>query len=219
MANQGMVSISAGSLDDLTASIAPGVVRSAAISALERTKTSARAEAGRLITSVWNISRGNLERTASGRDRITVSGRVSDDLTAEIQFWAGGISLFYFGAKEYQLTAAQTKQTAKRLGKAYKAGNKQRVGIKVQLLRGGKVAMLRQFFARVRYGKGDGVHVGVFRRVPGRYKTGSAKMIESMSVGIATMVNQPKVLQPLTVFIQDTFAKRMQHELQRRGYA
>ncbi len=218
MAKQGLVTVKVDVNKAVYASLDPGVVATCAKAAIGRTKASAKAEAVRLITSVWNISRSNLERTGNGNERITVTGTVTDDLKAEITFWAGGISLFYFGAKEFRLTAARSKQQAKRMGKAYTKGTKELLGIRVQVQRGGKVALLRQFFATVRAGKSGGTHIGVFRRAPGRYRTGNAKMIESEAVGIATMVRQPKVMQPLTAFIADTFDKRMRHELARKGF-
>lgn len=192
----------------------PRKVQASAKAALGRTKTSAKAEASRLITSVWNISKRNLETTATGKPRIDVSGSVSDDLTATITFWSGGISLAYFGAKEFRLTAARSRQTAKRMGEQYTKGSKMLLGIRVQTMKGGKVALLRQFFATMRSG-----HKGVFRRDKrgGKTKAGNAKIVESSAVGITTMVSQPRVLMPLKRHIADTFNTRLTHELKRRG--
>ncbi len=198
------------------------IVASAAKSALERTKTSAKSEAVRLITQRWNISKRNLEYKNSGSERITVSGRVTDDLTATITFYSGGISLAYFGAKEYRMAGGSLRviNRVKSVTAGARSQKKARelVGVKVQVLKG-KTATLRQFFAAVKYGKGNGVHLGVFRPDPagGRYQTGSRRMIESQSPGVGTMVKHPLVMAPLKNFIYDTFGKRMTHELKRRG--
>lgn len=214
MSSKGAVSITLTGVKELMSRLDPKNVVASAKPALERTKSSARTEAVRLITSVWNIKKKDLETTRTGKQRIDVTGRVGDDLTATITFWSGGISLVYFGAKEFRLTAARTRQTAKRMGQKYKAGSRELLGIRVQTLKGGRVALLRQFFATMRSG-----HKGVFRRDRrgGKTKAGNPKITESSAVGIATMVNQPRVLRPLKQHIEETFAKRLTHELKRRG--
>lgn len=209
-----MISIRLDGVKELMDRLDPVKVQSAARAALERTKASSKSESVRLITSVWNIKKRDLETKASGGERIKVSGSVGSDLTATLTFYAGGISLVYFGAKEFRLTVARSKQTAKRMGQTYTKGSKTLLGIRVQPLRGGKVDMLRQFIGKVKYGKDkSGVHIGVFRRL------GKARLpiIESQTVGVTTMIRQPKVMQPLQQFITDTFNKRLVHELQRRG--
>jgi hypothetical protein len=214
MSSPGFVSIKLEGVDKLLKSLDPQKVQGAAKAAIGRTKTSARSEASKLITSVWNIGKRNLETMATGKPRIEVSGGVGNDLSATITFWSGGISLVYFGAKEFRLTAARSRQTARRGGQAYSKGAKTLVGIRVQTLRGGPTAMLRQFFSTMRSG-----HKGVFRRDPagGKTKAGNARIIESSAVGIATMVNQPRVLPKLKQHILDTFQKRFTHELKQRG--
>lgn len=202
-----MISISVSGDKALMARLDPKKVQSAAKAAIGRTKTSAKTEATKLITRFWNISKSNLETTATGKPRIEVSGRVTDDLKATITFISGGISLVYFGAKEFRLTVARSKQTAQRLGQKYQRGTKELLGIRVQTLRGGRVALLRQFFATMKSG-----HKGVFRRDE---RSGKTKIIESSAVGIGTMVSQPRVLKPLRLFIFDTFERRMTHELKR----
>ena len=221
MSSQSAVSIKVSGIKEAMQALDPKKVVSAGRAALGYTKSSARSKAVQLMTQTWNISKKNLEQTASGKPRIEVSGKVGDDLSAIITFWSGGISLAYFGAKEFRLTVARSKQSAKRMGQKVAKGQKTLIGVRVQTLRGGRVALLRQFFARVKSGGGAGVHLGVFRRdsAGGRYKTGNAKMVESASVGIATMVNQPRVLKPLTEHITDTFNKRFAHELKRQGFS
>jgi len=207
------ISIKLEGLDDLLKRLDHRKVIASAKAAMSRTKSSAKAEATRLITSVWNISKRDLETTATGKPRIEVSGSVGDNLSATITFWSGGISLVYFGAKEFRLTAARSRKTAKHMGQAYTKGSKTLVGIRVQTLKGGPTAMLRQFFATMRSG-----HKGVFRRDPagGKTKAGNAKIVESSAVGITTMISQPRVLPKLRQHIQETFEKRLTHELQRR---
>jgi hypothetical protein len=209
-------------IDDLMKRLDGRLVTSASKSALERTKTSAKSEAIRLITQRWNISKRNLEYKSSGSERIAVSGRVNDDLSATITFYSGGISLAYFGAKEYRMAGGSLRVISR--SKSVTAGMRSQkkardlIRVKVQILKG-KPTTLRQFFAGVKYGKSNGVHIGVFRPDPagGRYQTGSRRMIESQAPGVGTMVKHPQIMTPLKSFIYDTFEKRMTHELKRRG--
>lgn len=214
MPSKDAFSIKLEGVKELMERLDPRKVHASAKSAMGRTKSSARAEATRLITSVWNIKKRDLETTRTGKQRIEVSGSVGDDLTATITFWSGGISLVYFGAKEFRLTAARSRQTSKRMGQTYTKGSKTLVGIRVQTLKGGPTAMLRQFFATMRSG-----HQAVFRRDKrgGKTKAGNAKIVESSAVGITTMISQPRVLPKLRQHIQETFIKRLDHELKRRG--
>lgn len=218
-----MISIKVEGVNELMQRLDPRKVQSAARAALERTKTSAKAEAVRQIRQVWNIKKRDLEYKASGAERIKVSGRVSDDLTATLTFYSGGISLAYFGAVEYRMAGGLLRRIDRRTGstasKKMQRQAKQMVGIRVQV-RKGKTTMLRQFFASVKYGKKEpGVTTATFRRDPagGRYATGTARMIKTTSPGVGTMVSDPKVMKPLERFITDTFNKRITHELKQRG--
>lgn len=208
-----MFNVELKGLPELMKRIDPNKAKSAAKSSLERAKSAAKSEATRLAQKYWNISKRNLEYKASGAERIKVSGRVNDDLTATLTFYSGGISLAYFGAKEFRLTVTQSKATAKRMGQAYRKGSREMVGVKVQIQKG-KTTTLRQFMTTVKYGKDkSGSHAGVFRRA-GKDRL---PIYESQSVGITTMISQPKIINPLRTFIADTFEKRMVHELTRRG--
>jgi len=214
MATKEAFSIKLDGFDELQKRLDPRKVQAAGKAAMGRVKSFARTEAVRLSTGVWNITKRNLETTATGKPRISVSASVTNDLSATITFWSGGISLVYFGAKEFRLAAGRSKQTARRMGIAYAKGSKALVGIRVQPIKGGKVAVLKQFMATMRSG-----HRGVFRRDPagGRTKAGNAKIVESSAVGITTMISQPRVLQPLKRNIVETLNARITHELKRRG--
>lgn len=215
-----MISIELKGVDDLLKRFDPIKVTAAARAALERTKTQARTQAVREIQKHWNIKKQDLEKKASGKPRIELSGRVNSDLSATITFWGGGISLAYFGAKEYRIKGGQTRVTDRVKSTVKKTTRRDIVGVKVQIEKG-KTTTLRQWMAAVKYGKGDrvGYHLGVFKPAPGggRYKTGNRKMIESQSISIISMVSDPKVMQPLKAGIIDTFNKRLEHELKYRG--
>lgn len=205
-----MVTVEIKGINELMQRLDPRKVQSAARAALERTKTSAKAEAVRQIRQVWNIKKKDLEQKASGAERIKVSGRVGEDLTATLTFYSGGISLAYFGAREFKISARARKAMAAKRGQPYRSG--QRTAVRVQVMKG-KTTTLTQFFGKVKFGKDkSGTHRGVFRRTG----KGRLPIIESQSVGVATMVNQPRVMKPLQQFIADTFNKRITHELKQR---
>lgn len=208
-----MITVKITGLKEAMARANPKQVRQAAKLALGRTRDSVAAEAGRLITGKYNISRKDLLNKASGAPRIQVSGRVGDDLTATISFRAGGISLAYFGAVEYRKSSAGLVKIGRKLSKAVRRGE---IGVTVQIEKG-KTTRLRQFFAAVKYGKGEkaGTHAGVFRRA-GR---GRLPIIESKTISPASMIRKPELLEPLTRFAQGEFRKRFSHELKRLGVA
>lgn len=218
-----MITIKIEGINELMQRLDPRKVQGAARAALERTKSSAKSEAVRQITKVWNIKARDVEYKSSGNKRLTVSGRVNEDLTATLTFYSGGISLAYFGAVEYRMAGGVLRRVDRRTGstasKKMQRKAQQMVGVSVQV-RKGKTTRLRQFFATVKYGKKEpGLRTATFRRDPdgGRYKTGTARMIKTTSPGIGTMVSDPKVMKPLQQFISDTFNKRITHELKQRG--
>lgn len=191
----------------------PKNVEKAARFALTRTRDQGKNEAVRLMSSTWNISKKDLTTKASGASRITTSGSIGSDLTANIDFWSGGISLAYFGAIEYKFNRGQMVKTNRKMGKVMKRA-RQLPAVQVQAVRGGKTAHLKAFFAAVKYGKADGggYHMGVFAR----HKSGARLPIyERKVVGVATMIRQPKVLDPLTAYCQNLFSDRFDHEWKR----
>lgn len=189
----------------------PRKVLKAAKLAMSRVQSSTPIEASRLIRGKYNINNINLLNKASGKPRIQVVGKVTDDLTATISFLAGGISLVYFGAVEYRRTSAGMTKRSRKGTTAIKRG---KVGVKVQIEKG-KTTRLRQFFAGVKFGKGSatGTHLGVFRRL-GKERFPIA---ESAVISPASMINKPDILKPLTQFVQDTFTTRFEHEMKRLG--
>jgi hypothetical protein len=191
----------------------PKNVEKAARFALIRTRDQGKTEAVRLMSSIWNISKKDLTTKASGAQRITVSGNIGSDLSTYIYFWSGGISLAYFGAIEYKFNRGQMVKTTRKKGQVMKRA-RQLPGVQVQSWRGGKTAHLKAFFAAVKYGKADGggYHMGVFAR----HKSGARLPIyERKVVGVTTMIRQPKVLDPLTIYIKNLFSDRFDHEWKR----
>lgn len=214
-----MVNIQLQGIKELMNTLDPAKVHLSIRAALERTKSQVKTESVRQMQKQWNIKKRDLEYKASGAERIKVSGRVNNDLTATITFLGGGISLAYFGAKEYRIKGGQTRVTDRVKSTVKKTTRRDIVGVKVQIEKG-KTTTLRQWMAAVKYGKGDrvGYHLGVFKPAPGggRYKTGNRKMIESQSVSIVAMVSRPSVMQPLLQFAGDTLERRVIHELRYR---
>jgi len=209
-----MLRIEVKGLKEAMANLSPSKVEKAARSALNRVKNQAKTEAVRTMSRTWNISQGNLQRKSSGRDRIHVSGFVGSDLTAHIYFMAGGISLTYFGATELRFRGNTLVKINRKVGKAVRS-KREDLGVKVQLLRGGKTARLRGFLAAVAYGKNgaQGYHLGVFAR-HGKQRT---PIYERKMISVATMIRKPEVIEPLQKFIVQKFDERFAHELKRQG--
>lgn len=206
-----MMTMSVKGLKEAMERADPRKVRKAAKFALSRVQSSTLTEASRLIRGKYNINNINLLNKSSGNSRIQAVGKVTDDLTATISFLAGGISLVYFGAVEYRRTSAGMTKRSRKGITTIKRG---KIGVKVQIEKG-KTTQLRQFFAGVKFGKGNttGTHLGVFRRL-GKERFPIA---ESAVISPASMINKSDILKPLTQFVQDTFTTRFNHELKRLG--
>lgn len=206
-----MINIELKGYKEACSRLDPKKVQKAAKASLTRLKDSAVPYAAKLMSGKYNITQRDLLNKASGKPRIIASGRVNDDLTASLSFMAGGISLVYFGAVEYRATSAGMMKIGRKVQQSIKSG---KVGVRVQIERG-KVTRLRQFFAAVKYGKGDasGTHLGIFRRAgKERYP-----IMQSLTISPATWINRNDILEPLTKYVQDTFTTRMAHELKRLG--
>lgn len=211
-----MIRIEVKGIKDVMKNLDPKKVEKAARSALNRVKTQAKTEAVKKMSKIWNIKQGDLLKKSSGKDRIETSGYIGSDLTAHIYFMSGGISLAYFGATEFRFKGNTLVKMNRKASRITRRTAKDRPGVQVQPLRGGKVTRLKAFFSAVKYGKSGaaGFHMGVFSRHKGG---GRLPIYERKMISVATMIRKREVIEPLQRFIQEKFNERFSHELKRQG--
>ncbi len=179
----------------------PKQVRKAARMAINDGLTTGRKVASKEIRKDWNLKAARVNKEL----RKFKTAR-NDDLTAIIQAKGRPIDLVNFGAKwkRGRITTTGTKST--RAKRSIKSGG----GVTVQIRKGKKTRLPHAFIAATRAGR-SGSHVGVFERV-GRNRL----PIQSKStVTIATMFNQPGVMNPTIKQIGDRMSTRFTHHLDR----
>lgn len=197
------------------------LVQRAAASAVGRVKDQTKTDAIRRMVKKYNIKQGDLLNKGSGAERVKVTAFSRDGLTATITFMGGGISLAYFGATDYRLVNGRlTKQTRSK-GAAASRKERNKRGVEVSTIRGGKKAALRAFMTGVDYGgskkKGTGPtgqHIGVFRR----HGKGRLPIVEQKMISVASMIQKEDIFKPLAAFTQKKLDDRFAHELKRFGF-
>jgi len=175
-------------------------VRKAAVSTLKKVAPSARTTASEEIRRVYNVKKSDLD------PRITVRPPQSDDLTAVITISGKGMSLSYFGARQFVVNKVITRgkqglkvQTRKRSAKFQ--------GVAVEVVKGQKTQLRSAFMATMKNG-----HVGVLRR-KGKKRL---PITEKSVVSIASMVQNANVEPVVLQKVQDSWEKTFPHELQRQ---
>ncbi|RQW89912.1 MAG: hypothetical protein EHM79_02070 [Geobacter sp.] len=211
-----MIRIEVKGIKEVLKNLDPKKVDKAAKSALNRVKTQAKTESVRRMSKIWNIKQSDLLKKSSGKDRIETSGYIGSDLTAHIYFMSGGISLAYLGATEFRFKGNTLVKMNRKSSRITRRTAKDRTGVQVQTLRGGRVTRLRAFFSAVKFGKSGaaGYHLGVFSRHKGG---GRLPVYERKMISVATMIRKREVLEPLQKFIREKFDERFNHELKRQG--
>jgi hypothetical protein len=181
-------------------------VNAAMRATLQRVARSAISTASTEIRSIYNIKKSDLDPrmnlTIQGTDNatITISGR--------------GVSLSYFGAKQFSVNKTITRTTkGGKSSLASKTRKKSHVfqGVEVEVIKGRKTQLRSAFLAQMKSG-----HIGVMHRwANGKLMKGKKKSAigEKGVVSLVTMISNAKVQPMILAKIQDDWTKVFQQQL------
>ena len=201
-------------IKEALAKLDPKIVEKAAVSTLNEVIKSTRSMASDLIRNErgFNIKKSDFD----SRVKMTLAKRGSAQaaLSASRISAATGrgtgkdsFALTYFGAKEARRTSDGVIITSRRIAKKQKR-TKLGSGVTVQVKKGGTVARYPRAFIQVM----KSGHIGVFRRVEGKAKTGKDKIAEIKVITLATMFRG--TFPRLAEHAREQFAKRFPSKLE-----
>jgi hypothetical protein len=182
-------------------------VRKAAASALRKVAASAVSTASSEIRNVYNIKKSDLD------PRMTVDRVSEQNLAATIRISGQGVSLSYFGAKQFVVNKTITR-TSKggEAGLLIKTRKKSHTfqGVEVEVLKGRKTQLKSAFMAQMRSG-----HIGIMQRYKNiQMKKGKRKAIfEKALVSVATMIQGKHTRDAILRKVDEQWGKTFQSEL------
>jgi len=177
-------------------------VRRAAASALKKVSASALSTASAEIRAVYNVKKSDLD------PRIKIRPPGTDDLTAVIIVSGKGISLSYFGARQFAVN-----RTISRTGKGLKVKTRKRsaqfMGVEVEVEKDKRTQLRSAFLAQMT----KSGHIGVMRRVGKKRLPIQEKQVISLASMIQKSDVQPAVLEKVQAAWDTTFPHELEYQL------
>lgn len=172
--------------------------RKAAVSTLKKVVASARSTASDEIRNVYNVKKSDLD------PRLVVQPPRADDLTAVITISGKGMSLSYFGARQFVVNKVITRTKAGLKTTTRKRSAKFQ-GVEVEVEKGKRTQLRSAFMATMKSG-----HIGVLRR------KGSKRLpiTEKSVVSVVSMVLNAHVAPAVLQKVQESWDKVFPHELE-----
>lgn len=206
-----MITVRLEGIKEALAQFDPKIVKQATRASIGRAINSGKALVSDEVTKVWNVKRSDFV------NRIIITPPRMDDLKGVITISGRGMSLSYFGAKQFVVNKViirgkqglQTK-TLKRAAKFQ--------GVEVEVRKEQKTQLRSAFMATMQNG-----HVGVMRRTSKKAMKSRANMkgplhkqaiVEKGVVSVASMVNQAEVMANVTKRIEERWSKEFPHQLE-----
>lgn len=208
-----MFTIKLQGLEEVKKRLDPKVFQAAATSTVNKLMAKAKTEAVKEAVSIWNIKKGDLTTTSTGKGRLEVQRATYSNMTSTLTITGRPLSLALFGAKQitggiYKSKDGDAVKRGRVTGRMKKAGPIPQ-GVSVQLKKGRTTLLRSAFLSRVKAGN-KGHHVGVFNR----QGSGRLPILEKRVITVPSMFKQPRIMQVVQKVIADNQQKIFNHELQ-----
>lgn len=208
-----MFKIELKGLEEVKKRLDPKVFQAAATSTVNKLMAKAKTAAVNEAVNVWNIKKGDLTTTSTGKGRLVIQRATYGNMTSTMTITGRPLSLAMFGAKQimggmYRTKDGDAVKNRRVTGRMKKAGPIPQ-GVSVQLKKGRTTLLRTAFLSRVKAGN-QGYHVGVFnRRGPGRLP-----VLEKRVITVPSMFSQPRIMQVVEKVISENQQKIFNHELE-----
>jgi len=199
-----MIEVKIEGLDRLRRTVLdPKNVDRAAVRAINDAARSARTAADKAIREKFNLPAARVKKEVRNIHMATRS-----DLTAIIQAQGRPIGLMNFGARWVRNVNGQSRTTTKTLSMVGKRRSKN-TGVTVRILKGKTTRLPSAFVGRARRGNIEGAGaLHVFQRT----KSG---LVNKATITIASMIQQPHVLENMMKKATEVFEKRFWYHFER----
>lgn len=208
-----MFKIELKGLEEVKKALDPKVFQAAATSTVNKLMVKAKTAAVNEAVNVWNIKKGDLTTTSTGKGRLEIQRATYSNMTSTMTITGRPLSLSLFGARQIMGGAYRTKdgdaiKQGRVTGRMKKAGPIPQ-GVSVQLKKGRTTLLRTAFLSRVKAGN-KGYHVGVFNRKG----SGRLPVLEKRVITVPSMFSQPRIMQVVEKVISENQQKIFNHELE-----
>lgn len=206
-----MVTVKLEGFKEMLAMLDEKPVRKAACEALKKVAASATTIVSAGIRERYNVKKSDLD------PRIEVKLPQTGDLTAVMIISGKGMSLSYFGARQFVVNRVITRGKGG-LKVVTRKRSAQFQGTEIEIIKGRRTQLKSGFMASMKSG-----HIGILRRDPNgviksRQKYAGTKhaekIVEKRVISIATMYKNSNVQPAVLLKVQEQWGKVFPHELE-----